>query len=847
MRFRHFVRPLSRIFRLAPPSPPPPQAKVAALDEEELHAAAARTLLDGEPLRELAGVTDGASRSIPSNLGRIAQERMAQLIDAGAIDFAGLCVTATNPSALLSVAGLCNDSELLHQAVASIGDPQRVAKIATEGSSSRIRQLAAQSIEDPTVLRQLLKAVRGKDNGVYKIIKQKCNLLRAEEQRIAQIESDVNALCASLEHQSLRAYDSRYLPSLEQLEARWLTLEKHAAPELRARAHQAMDRCREAVAGHLRQLAQQAADASHQAVLQAAREEAQARAAEEAQGREELAALAAAAAAKIREAEEKIRAEKLAADALALRRMGGLVAKASSALRDGNTGRAAGLRRAIDEQLPTVPAVPAHLTRQVQQLDAKLNELKEWKDYAVAPKRAALIEEMEALIGSSEAPQSLADRIKGLQEDWKTISKGIVSDSEADWQRFHQAALSAYQPCREYFEAQTKQRQSNLEKRRGVLGRLLAFETVQGGEHPDWQAVAAVLREARQEWRCHFPVDRAAGAALQDQFDASIGRLQARLDAWYAQNAEEKRSLIQRAQYLRTKEDSREAVEAAKRLQLKWKEVGAARRDQEQQLWDEFREQCDAVYQKRHQAYAEYTAGLDASKRQAAAICDEAEQVAALSGSRLLEGAAKIPQWRAAFESLGEMPRTDQRSLHERFERALSLCRAKVTQHRARETEQSFTDLLEAARRIQVYGRSVSQGSSSPERVALKQTAETFISGVQRWPKGGAQALEDAWRKADGAAEPAGADQETALRMLCIRSEILTDLPTPAEDQALRRDYQVQRLVERMGQGGEAGAEELDALALEWARMGPICAETYESLIERFLRCRRGGPRAPRI
>jgi hypothetical protein len=184
------------------------------------------------------------------------------------------------------------------------------------------------------------------------------------------------------------------------------------------------------------------------------------------------------------------------------------------------------------------------------------------------------------------------------------------------------------------------------------------------------------------------------------------------------------------------------------------------------------------------------------------------------------------------------MPRADERVLHDRFERALNLCQAKVSQQRARETEQSFTNLLEAARHIQAYGWAVAQDAASSDRESLKQAADTFLAGVQQWPKGGAQALEEAWMKADAAADLDMAAHETALRMLCIRSEILTDLTTTPEDQALRRDYQVQRLVQRMGQRSEANADELDTLALEWVRVGPVSAATYESLLARFRRCR---------
>ena len=728
---------------------------------------------------------------------------------------------------------------------ASIEEPQELARLVVEGSSSHARQLAAQRIEDPAELKRLLKLVRGKDKNVYKIIKQKCDLLGAAEKRIAQIETDVAAACASLERHSHRIYDAIYEPSFRHFDERWRALEDQAPHEVRDRAHRAIERCREIIAGHFRLMEDQAKKKTHQASLLAAREEATLKAAEEARRRSDAEAVAAEEAAKLREAGEKARAEKLAAEALALGRIGALIGKAHGALREGDTGRAPGLRRAIQEKLAMLPAVPPHVASQVRELDVKLNELKEWKDYAVAPKRARLIEEMESLIGSPQEPQALADRIKHLQEEWKTISKGIVIDSEADWQRFHQASQTAYQPCRAHFEAQSRLRQENLEKREAVIERLRAFESSQNSELPDWRAIATVLREAPREWRRYSPVDRAAGRRVLAEFDASMGRLQTRLDSWHAQNAEQKKSLIQRAQHLRAQADGRDAVDAVKRLQQLWKETGAAARDQERQLWEEFREQCNAVYQKRQQAHAEYTSGLESSKQQAVALCEEVERFAALTGPALLEGPGRIAPWRAAFESLGEMPHADQRGLHARFERALDLVQSSVSRQKAHDRERSVADLLEAGRLIQAFGRAVARDGAAVAREELKLAAEAFIAGVPRWPKGAPQALKDAWLAAGAAAEAKGAAHEKALRMLCIRSEILTDEPTPPEDQALRREYQVQRLVQHMGRPGDARADDLDALALEWVRVGPAPPQAHESLLGRFLRCRIKRPPQP--
>ncbi|MGB6310160.1 MAG: hypothetical protein WBF89_20445, partial [Steroidobacteraceae bacterium] len=274
MGLLHLVAPLSRLFRSAPPAQPAAQDGAAALDTPS--PAAMLELQDGEVLRRLAGLSGEASPPPDAGLERTAQQRMAQLLDAGAIEFGSLCATAENPSTLLTVAALSGNPSHLPQALASIGDPRKVAALVTEGSSSRIRQLAAQTIEDPAELKQLLRQLRGKDKSVYKIIKQKCDVLRAAEQQVARIEAEIATLCESLERHSRRIYDVLYAPSLRQFEAQWKTLESQAKPEARKRVQRGMDACREVIGAHERQLAEQAEEAAHRAALLAAREEARA-------------------------------------------------------------------------------------------------------------------------------------------------------------------------------------------------------------------------------------------------------------------------------------------------------------------------------------------------------------------------------------------------------------------------------------------------------------------------------------------------------------------------------------------------------------------------------------------
>jgi hypothetical protein len=444
--------------------------------------------------------------------------------------------------------------------------------------------------------------------------------------------------------------------------------------------------------------------------------------------------------------------------------------------------------------------------------------------------------EMDSLAaGSTLHATALAERIKSLQDEWRTLSRGAGENLEADWQRFQEAAHKAYEPCREYFEAQAQVRRDHLERREKLLERLAAFEAGHNWEQPEWRAVSTALREARQEWRQHSPVDRAAGRALQERFDAVMASLQSRLDLEYARNIKEKKLLIERAQRLLACEDSRKAVEEVKELQQKWRIVGLVPRDADRPLWEEFRRHCDELFRKREQQFAEHATRLEANRSKAILACEEVERIGSLCGSELLESARKLPELRLAFEVTGEFPKGAGRELPRRFERAVEHCEKAVAQQRVRDAERSWSNLFEAANMVRAYRLSIARNAQVAERDALRQAAEEQITGIALWPKGGLAVI-----RSELAREDANdlAANEAALRQLCIRAEVFADRPTPPEDQPLRREYQVQRLVRGMGQGATADEAQLDTLAIEWVGVGPTEDGTYGQLLERFRQCR---------
>jgi Domain of Unknown Function (DUF349) len=736
--------------------------------------------------------------------------------------------------------------ELLRAIESGSVESAELVRLAVEGQTTRLRQAAAAAIQDPATWQVLLPRLRGRDNAAYKLIKQRLDALRAEQRNAAQSRSDAEELCASIEKVAAKPFDAMYAPTLSAYAARWRDLPAEVDAEIRQRGKLALDRGQEVIAAHEREVARIAAERAAEqtrageleserlAQQQAAEERAAIEASEKAMADQAREAQADAQA----QAETQALSEKQAADAEALAEIVSLIRLSGAALGRGDTRKAARFRQSIEAALPGAPALPPHLARNLEQLDTRLNELRQWKDYVAAPKRIELIEDVDALIGVEEAPETLLEHLRALRQEWRTINKGLAVEATAEAERFEQVYTAAFQPCQVYLAEQAAIRRANLEGRKQVLERVLAFEAGLDSEQPDHPLILRALREAPQEWRGHAPVDRDAGRSFDGQFFSALDRLRARVNAWYERNTADKQALIARALQLTTSADLARAIDEVKRLQAKWKTTGPVPHAQSQSMWEEFRALCNAVYERRQQESAQQAATLEQAKTAAEELCTQIEAASQEGPADRATGEAALRAWQDAFRALGELPRSDARKLEERYQRAMSKYDSQIAGLAQRAAEAAETNALAAARHVRAYQRAVIEGNAA--RDELKIAAETFIAGVPRWPdKAILKALRQSLTRADSAefTKSDDAAREHALRKLCIHAEILSDTATPPEDAGLRRDQEMQLLRQGLGQARQADDRAWDAMRIEWLGLGAAEPTVHDKLEQRFLRC----------
>jgi hypothetical protein len=716
------------------------------------------------------------------------------------------------------------------QAIAA-GDAATVGKWVLEGSTTHIRQLAAQAVTDPEQLRDLVRATRGKDKSAHRILTGKRDALLAEERAAQQRQAEVEAAATALARHSERPCDPQYAGTLARLEARWQSVASHARVDVQQDVARHLARAQAVIEEHRRAVE-----------TEAERQRTAALAAEEARRQRELEQerSAAAAAERTRQAEVEREAERARRDAQddEVRRLIGLLRQAQAALDQGGTARAARLREAIKEALPAAPPLPVWFERKLQDIDARIEELKDWKTFTVVPKRAELVQRMQSLVGADMSPEELAHQIRRLRDEWRTLHRGAAEESTPEREQFDAAAEQAYEPCRAHFAEQAERRKENQARREALLERLSAFVAAQTDEGTNWRLVQQTLAEARREWREYAPVDQGVVKSLQERFHTLTDGLQSRLEAEYARNVQAKQRLTARAAELVVSGDTRAAIEETKELQRRWKDVGVVPRHQDHALWEEFRRHCDAVFERSSQESAAYGAALEANQARAIALCEELERLATLDGDALQAGRRHLSALSAEFDAL-ELPRVSARDLRRRFAQGADRCEAAARRQREAAERQAWTDLLVAAARVRTYALGKLRPLAPEEAASLRGAAESAIAGLAQAPKAARDLLERQLTRADdGAIDGDLAANEAALRLLCVRAELLAGLPTPEEDLELRREYQMRRLVESMGRGERTGAADLDGLALEWLAVGPAEPAAHDALLDRFKRCR---------
>ena len=306
-------------------------------------------------------------------------------------------------------------------------------------------------------------------------------------------------------------------------------------------------------------------------------------------------------------------------------------------------------------------------------LIASMQNLRDWQHFATDPKREELCEKMQALAMQPKEPDEQADLVKELRSQWNALGGKGPKELAS---RFDDAAARAFEPCRQYYAELAQTREENLNTRKQILAQVEGFVNETNWANIDLINVRKILDSARSEWRAAFPVERNANKKLEKRFQSATDDLYARLKDGWGENLAAKEKLVLEAQALLDSEEALPArLDAAKQLQVRWKETGPAPRGPDQKLWKKFRTACDALFNARDEERSAQQAQYADNQTKANARLQEFAQILETTEAAELDRSllSALKQDLDQVEHLDREIISKLRTLEDRFKAKLAL------------------------------------------------------------------------------------------------------------------------------------------------------------------------------
>ena len=216
-------------------------------------------------------------------------------------------------------------------------------------------------------------------------------------------------------------------------------------------------------------------------------------------------------------------------------------------------------------------------------------------------KKTALCEQLEAF--ETEGLKTFADwdtvtqKIKELQAEWKTIGFAPQKMNTAIFERFRQGCDAFFEKKNAFFHDLKEELGANLAKKKELVEKAEALM-----ESTDWRSTGDTLINLQKQWKEIGSVPRKYSDELWKRFTAACDHFfEARQAATADTRNEEKANKEQKLGIIAQLKDLAETegenvISKVKELQQKWNEVGHVPFRDKEALYKEYRALCDKIY-----------------------------------------------------------------------------------------------------------------------------------------------------------------------------------------------------------------------------------------------------------
>ena len=284
-----------------------------------------------------------------------------------------------------------------------------------------------------------------------------------------------------------------------------------------------------------------------------------------------------------------------------------------------------------------------------------------------------------------EAAEKLADepdvisafhQLQELHQQYREIGPVAKDLREEMWNRFKAASTVINKRHQQHFEGMRAREEENLQKKTELCEKVEAIAQEENKGAGDWEKHTKQIIELQNEWKTIGFAPQKMNVKIFERFRAACDDFFTRKATYFktmkeqfAENAEKKRALVEKAQELQDSTDWKSTSDKFIALQKEWKTIGLVPKKLGDQLWNDFLAACNKFFEARNAATAgtrnEERANLEAKR----AII---EQLKELSEQEAADGLQeKVHELVEQYNQVGHVPYKEKDKLYKEYREVL--------------------------------------------------------------------------------------------------------------------------------------------------------------------------------
>ena len=451
-------------------------------------------------------------------------------------------------------------------------------------------------------------------------------------------------------------------------------------------------------------------------------------------------------------------------------------------INQGKFKAAMGMYQKVQNGLNVLPEKQqGQLERTFDSVKEKIENLKDWQDYIAAPRKPALLNEVQALIDYPLDIDAQSSAIKSFRYQWNSLGKTDTESDQALNEAFESAIEKAFSPCRAFYDQQQQQREQNMLAKQQVLVEIKSLDEKDCGISELIKALIIV----QQEWKNIGEVDFKKRNALYDSYQNSLNPLRNKVSAFYQENAEKKQALITKAEQLLEMGSIDEAIGQAKKLQQTWKTIEHAGKKAEAELWPKFRKLNDSLFAQKAKLNLQQQTQL---KEQISSVKEQVKQLENLLDSADSKASVQnaLQGKQSVVDMIAVLPMRDRQVLEQQVQAVVEQQKVKLAALAKSAKGQTYHDLFSALK--------------------MWQTDSDIPDGVTTLSRQWQQCFRDL-------------SDNIERHDLTIKMEIVAQQDSPQKDANKRQFIQMHLMAQKLQSGDSL---EMSSLLKDWIRVGSL-------------------------